>query len=81
MLLFILGGLEEERGYLLIALLPSLGCEAGVLVPGLRLSGKGLSKVLFRLCACVFVGVSNIDTPLSRPEIKHICYTIIRKCS
>ena len=55
-LLFVLGGLEEERGDLLVALLLGGGGEVGVFVARLGLARKGLPQVLFGLGAGVFVG-------------------------
>ena len=60
-LLFILGGLEEERGYLLIALLLRDACEIGVFIACLRFAGKCGLKVLLGLRACLFCSLFHSD--------------------
>ena len=55
-LLLVLGGLQEEGGNLLKALLLGLGGEVGVLVAGLALASEGGVQVLLGLCAGVGVG-------------------------
>ena len=60
-LLFILGGLEEERGYLLIALLLRDACEIGVFIACLRLAGKCGLKVLLGLSSSVFGSLFHSD--------------------
>ena len=54
--LLVLGGLQEEGGNLLKALLLGLRGEVGVLVAGLALAGKGGVQVLLGLCAGIRVG-------------------------
>ena len=53
-LLFVLGGLEEQRRDLLVAFLRGLGCKLGVLVACLGLTGKGSHQVFLGLSTCVF---------------------------
>ena len=53
MLLLVLGGLQEERGDLLVAGLLGDGCEVGVLVSCLALASNGLPDVLLGFCACI----------------------------
>ena len=53
-LFLVVGGLEEQRGNLLKALLLGLGGEIGILVPGLGLSGKGGLQVFLCLRSGVF---------------------------
>ena len=55
MLLLVLGGLQEERGDLLVAGLLGDGREVGVLVSCLALAGKGLPEVLLGFGACILV--------------------------
>ena len=53
--LFVLGGLEEDRADLLIALFLGRGCEVGVFIARLGFARKGLPEVLFGLGARVLV--------------------------
>ena len=55
-LLFVFGGLEEDRRDLLIAFLFGGGGEIGVFVSRLGFAREGLSKILFGLGAGIFVG-------------------------
>ena len=53
-LLLVVGGLLEDSGDLLIALLLGDGCEIGVLVARLALAGKGVPQVALGLSALQF---------------------------
>ena len=58
-LFFVVGGLQEESGNLLIACLLGDGCEIGVFVPGLGLTGEGLPEVLLGLGTGIGVGAGG----------------------
>ena len=64
-LLFVLGGLEEERGDLLKTLLFRNGREIGILVSGLRFAREGLHQIFLRLRAGIFCGFCHCDDILS----------------
>ena len=53
-LLFVLGGLEEQRRDLLVAFLFRFGRKIGLLVARLGFTGKGSHQVFFSLSPCVF---------------------------
>ena len=60
-LLFVLGGLEEECGYLLIALLLRNTCKIGVFIACLRFAGECGLKVLLGLSSSVFGSLFHSD--------------------
>ena len=65
MFLFVFCGFQKQRGDLFKALLFCGRREKSILIARFGFAGECCQQVLFRLCACVFVGVSNIDTPVS----------------
>ena len=60
-LLFVLGGLEEECGYLLIALFLRNTCKIGVFIACLRFAGECGLKVLLGLSSSVFGSLFHSD--------------------
>ena len=52
---FVIGCLQEECSYLLVALFFRDRCEIGVLISHLRLAGEGLLQIFLGFGACILV--------------------------